>query len=224
MNPAIDAVYQADDEGADVHCKPGQEHIRFRHSFSDPQFLKRLLQSNQSLLKACGNKQRSIRTVLDITAGWGMDSFLLAHNGRDVTALEQNRLVFAITAHSLKCAEESPKLAQTARRIKLLNTNSADFLADPQKANGFDCIYIDPMFPGHRSNAKPCKEMQILQQLTANVDINLAFELALKQAKNRVVVKRPAKSPPFCTMRPDLVYRQKTVRFDIYLTVNSRIS
>jgi hypothetical protein len=60
--------------------------------------------------------------------------------------------------------------------------------------------------------------MQLLQQMTSNVDIELAFNLALSQAKNRVVMKRPLKSQPFSDRQPDLVYREKTIRFDVYLT------
>ena len=205
---------ELDAKGVIVH---GNQ-FNFKHTFSDSQFLKRLIQPNQLLLKACNNKQRSIRTVLDLTGGWGMDSFMIAHNGRDVTMLEQNRLVYAITAHSLKCAETIPKLSQTAGRINIFNTNGSEFLADPMNMSRFDCIYLDPMFPSHKSSAKPSKEMQLLQQMTANVDIELAFKLALAQAKNRVVMKRPLKSPPFSDRRPDLVYREKTIRFDVYLT------
>ena len=201
-------------EGVVIH---GNQ-FKFKHTFSDPQFLKRLIQPNQLLVKACNNKQRSIHTVLDLTGGWGMDSFMIAHHGRNVTMLEQNRLIYAITAHSLKCAESSSKLSQTANRIRILNTNGSMFLADPKNHAQFDCIYIDPMFPDHKSSAKPSKEMQLLQQMTSNVDIDLAFKLALEQAKNRVVMKRPLKSPAFSDIQPDLVYREKTIRFDVYLT------
>lgn len=197
------------------------EHLNINHSFLDQKFIKRLLQPNQLLLKACSNKQRSIKSVLDLTGGWGMDSFMIAHNGRSVTMLEQNRLIYAITAHSLKCVEMHPKLSQTVNRIKSLNETSSQFLADHERSNQFDCIYLDPMFPSHKSSAKPSKEMQLLQQMTSNVDIESTFALALKQAKNRVVMKRPLKSPPFSDRQPDLVYREKTVRFDIYLTALS---
>jgi 16S rRNA (guanine1516-N2)-methyltransferase len=192
--------------------------FKFRHSFSEPQFLKRLIQPNQLLIKACTNKQRSIRTVLDLTGGWGMDSFMIAHNGREVTMLEQNQLVYAITAHSLKCIETNPRLAQVARRITALHSNGQEFLTDSVNNDQFDCIYLDPMFPNHKSSAKPSKEMQLLQKMTTNVDIESVFKLALGQAKNRVVMKRPLKSPAFSDIQPDLVYREKTIRFDIYLT------
>jgi 16S rRNA (guanine1516-N2)-methyltransferase len=194
------------------------EQFNIHHSFLDHNYLKRLLQPNQSLLKACSNKQRSIKTVLDLTGGWGMDSFMIAHNGRSVTMLEQNRLIYAITAHSLKCAETHPKLAETVGRINCINTTGNHYLTSLQGPDQFDCIYLDPMFPSHKSSAKPSKEMQLLQQMTSNVDIELAFNLALNQARNRVVMKRPLKSPAFSDRQPDLVYREKTVRFDVYLT------
>lgn len=216
LNPDDDTDFDIElgAQGVIVHCNQ----FKFSHSFSEPQFLKRLIQPNQLLIKACNNKQRSIRTVLDLTGGWGMDSFMIAHNGREVTMLEQNQLVYAITAHSLKCAETNPRLSQAARRITALNSNGREFLTNSENNAQFDCIYLDPMFPCHKSSAKPSKEMQLLQKVTTNVDIELVFKLALKQAKNRVVMKRPLKSPAFSDIQPDLVYREKTIRFDVYLT------
>ncbi|MFT5225592.1 MAG: 16S rRNA (guanine1516-N2)-methyltransferase [Polaribacter sp.] len=216
LDPHAQFSYRIDlgNEGVTVRG----EQLNINHSFLDKEFLKRLRQPNQLLLKACSNKQRSIKTVLDLTGGWGIDSFMIAHNGRSVTMLEQNRLIYAITAHSLKCAETDSKLAQTVGRINCINTTADYFLATLEGSGQFDCIYLDPMFPDHKSSAKPSKEMQLLQQMTSNVDIELAFNLALSQAKNRVVMKRPLKSQPFSDRQPDLVYREKTIRFDVYLT------
>jgi hypothetical protein len=56
--------------------------------------------------------------------------------------------------------------------------------------------------------------------LTMNQDIDTCFELALQMAGKRVVVKRPVKSPPISDLDPDLVYREKTIRFDVYMTTN----
>ena len=77
------------------------------------------------------------------------------------------------------------------------------------------------MIPNHKSTAKPAKDMQILQHLTDNKNIEECFELALQKARKRVVVKRPAKSRPISSLVPDLVYREKTIRFDVYLTNNT---
>ncbi|MFT5549117.1 MAG: 16S rRNA (guanine1516-N2)-methyltransferase [Candidatus Azotimanducaceae bacterium] len=218
-NPNANLRYQIDlgDNGVLIQG----EQFNINHSFLDQHFLTRLLQPNQSLLKACSNKQRSIKTVLDLTGGWGMDSVMIAHGGRSVTMLEQNRLIYAITAHSLKCAKAHSRLTQTIDRIITLNITGRDFLVQHEGSGEFDCIYLDPMFSNHKSSAKPSKEMQLLQQMTSNVDIELTFSLALKQANNRVVMKRPLKSPPFCDRQPDIVYREKTIRFDVYLTAKN---
>jgi hypothetical protein len=60
--------------------------------------------------------------------------------------------------------------------------------------------------------------MQILQTLTGNTDIESCFELSLQKARRRVVVKRPLKAPAFGESRPDMVYREKSIRLDVYLT------
>ena len=74
------------------------------------------------------------------------------------------------------------------------------------------------MFAARKSGAKPGKEMQVLQALTENLDLEACFERALETARKRVVVKRPARSAAFAAVAPDLVYREKTIRFDVYLT------
>ncbi len=73
------------------------------------------------------------------------------------------------------------------------------------------------MFPDHKSSAKPAKGLQILQKLTLNQDIEKCFGLALQMAGKRVVVKSPAKSSPVSDLEPDLVYREKTIRFEVFL-------
>jgi 16S rRNA (guanine1516-N2)-methyltransferase len=150
-----------------------------------------------------------------------MDSFILAYHGRNVTMLEHNELVYQIVACSLNLARSIKHTMAAANRIELIHTSSVDFLLARQDSRPYDCIYLDPMFPDHKSNAKPAGEMQILQYLAQNQDIDECFKLALEQAEKRVVVKRPAKSKPISDLSPDLVYRQKTIRFDVYLINNT---
>ena len=69
--------------------------LSFHHSFIAGPIVKRAMQTNQTLLKACNNKQRNIRKVLDLTAGWGVDGYTLARHGQSVTLIEQNALVQA---------------------------------------------------------------------------------------------------------------------------------
>jgi len=208
------------DDGVIIKWHESPDTLEFRHSYSEAQFLKRVRQPGQALVKSCNNRQHSIKNLLDLTGGWGVDSFILAHHGLSVTMLEQNELVFNISAHSLNCARLISSTSAAANRIELIHTSSVDFLLGNDLAGSFDCIYLDPMFPDHKSTAKPAKDMQILQHLTDNQDIEQCFELALEKAKTRVVVKRPAKSQPISSLAPDLVYKQKTIRFDVYLTNN----
>jgi 16S rRNA (guanine1516-N2)-methyltransferase len=191
--------------------------LRFHHSFISGPVAKRASQTNQLLLKACNNKQRNIHRVLDLTAGWGIDGFTLARHGQTVTLLEQNKLVYAIVAESLAQLAANPATADIAARMHLEQIDALHFLQDQGEAE-FDCIYLDPMFPPHKSAAKPAKEMQILQALTDNRNIEACFELALARARKRVVVKRAAKAAPLGPHKPDLVQRARTIRFDVYLT------
>ena len=217
VEPLISITRQP--ESIDIECSDGIETIRYSHSFSDQKlFYQRITASNQAILKACSNKQRSIQTVLDLTGGWGIDSFILAQHGKRVTMLEQNTFIHSVVAQSLLNAASISHTRLAAQRIDLVHGNSIDYLQALDKNYIFDCIYLDPMFPEHRSNAKPGKEMQLLQRLTDNIDIEDCFNLALQKAAKRVVVKRPAKASPITALKPDLNYREKTIRFDIYLT------
>jgi len=209
----------AKDNGIQIVWLDEDQKIEFTHSFHDMGlFYSRITPVNQGLLKACNNKQRNIRTLLDLTGGWGLDSFILAQHGKQVTMLEQNRLLHSVISHSLKNASQHSHTAAAASRIELVLANSANFLRTLDLSRRFDCIYLDPMFPQHKSGAKPGKEMQILQKLTANLDIEDCFEMALSSASKRVVVKRPAKSPALTGRKPDITYREKSIRFDVYVT------
>jgi len=154
--------------------------------------------------------------VLDLTAGWGVDGYLLARHGQQVTLLEQNHLIQAIVSYSLLRLAEDPEEAEIARRIKIINAEARGYLNEMEDT--YDCIYLDPMFPAHKSGAKPAKEMQILQAITDNTTIESCFEMALQCAGKRVVVKRAAKAAALTSRQPDMVQRAKSIRFDIYQT------
>ena len=213
-----DLKFELLSDGLVIYLHQAPDNIRYKHSYNEHQFFKRAQQSSQALVKACNNKQRNIKTVLDLTGGWRMDSFILACHGQTVTSIEQNALVHNISAYSLGCARAIKHSAMAASRIELVHNDSVEFLQCHGKSGAYDCIYLDPMFPDHKSSAKPAKSLQILQKLTMNQDIETCFELALLKAGKRVVVKRPAKSPPISELGPDLVYREKTIRFDVYQT------
>jgi 16S rRNA (guanine1516-N2)-methyltransferase len=212
----LDLRVEPDDRGAGITLL--ETGLSYYHSFVTGALARRAKQSDQALLKACNNKQRNIASLLDLTAGWGADSLTLARHGLRIRMLEQNSLLATILDYSLACLRADEGGRQTARRMAVECVNSAEFLQSSAAESEFDCIYLDPMFPPHKSSARPTKDMQILQALTGNSDIELCFELALKAARKRVVVKRPAKAPGLHELKPDIVYREKSVRFDVYLT------
>jgi len=207
---------RTDSKGVEIHLP--QSPLSFHHSFISGTLAKRARQSNQALIRACNNKSRSIDKVLDLTAGWGADSLTLASHGQQVTLLEQNALVRAVLDYSLTCLAQESASVEIAGRMQLEATEASAYLRKLASDHDFDCIYLDPMFPAHKSSAKPAKEMQILQALTTNLEIESCFDLARQKARKRVVVKRPAKAPTLSTAKPDIVYREKTIRFDVYLT------
>jgi len=213
---ASELSIEANENGVDIRLPEAQ--LGFEHSFISGALRARARQSTQALIKACSNKTRSIKKVLDLTAGWGIDSFTLACHGQQVTLLEQNELVYAIVSYSLGRLASDSQGAAVAARISIEHANANSYLQSLDTKHEYDCIYLDPMFPRRKSSAKPAKEMQILQALTDNLEIESCFELALQNARRRVVVKRPAKAVRLSSLKPDLVYREKTIRFDVYLT------
>ena len=212
----LDLRVEADDKGVGVTLlESGLSHY---HSFVTGALARRAKQADQALLKACNNRQRNILSLLDLTAGWGADGLTLAWHGLQVRMLEQNSLLAAILDHSLACLRADEGGREVGDRLAIECINSAEFLQESGDGGEFDCIYLDPMFPPHKSSARPTKDMQILQALTGNSDIERCFELALAAARRRVVVKRPAKAPGLHESKPDIVYREKSVRFDVCLT------
>ena len=192
-----------------------QSGLEFEHSFLAGSIAKRARQPGQAIVKACTNKQRNIHRVLDLTGGWGVDSFTLACHGQQVTMLEHNPLVYSVLAYSLERFEQQHRDFSS---LHIEQVNASDYLSTPDITGTFDCIYLDPMFAAHKSSAKPAKEMQILQAITDNLDIESVFERALQVASRRVVVKRSLKALALGEQKPDMVYREKTIRFDVYLT------
>lgn len=204
-----------DDEAIQLTTTFSGQKTCYRHSFTDPTLQRRARQKNQALLRACNSKKKDISTVIDLTAGWGRDSLILASHGQQVTMIEQHPLLFACIDYLLVIARDSDE-PEVFNTLNLYHGNGLHYLQASSEIA--DCLYLDPMFPVHKSTARPGKELQLLQLLTCNIDMERLFELALIKARKRVVVKRPLHAPPISDHTPDIQYREKTIRFDVYLT------
>jgi 16S rRNA (guanine1516-N2)-methyltransferase len=170
------------------------------------------------LAKAIGYRGTPLR-VIDATAGFGRDAMLLASLGCEVEAVERSPAVAALLEDGLRRAKDVPELEGVARAVRVTCGDARDHLAAHARP---DAIYLDPMFPVGHGSALPKKELQVLARLVGEPeDADELLAIALGTGCPRVVVKRPddgvALSAPE-GRRPDVQYRGKTVRFDVYVT------
>lgn len=190
---------------------------QFSVDFGYPSFLrirKTLAElGGQPLIKAVGS---TAQTVFDATAGTGQDGYMLATHGYSVVSCERNEDVVQLLKQGLEKSLQDP---DTKRLIK----GSLEFLgADAIEVLGRgewtpDVVYLDPMYPPKRKkSALARKEMQYLRSLVGDDTDSLAlFEVALRSARQRVVVKRPVYAEPLGDT-PTMSYQAKLVRFDVY--------
>jgi 16S rRNA (guanine1516-N2)-methyltransferase len=173
--------------------------------------------TGQAVAKAIGLKQKKDLRILDATAGSGTDSFVLAALGCEVTMIERHPIVAALLGNALDRAELNPDVFDITQRMSLHKGSSVDYMTS-LKANSFDVIFLDPMFPHTGKNAQVKKSMQYFRDMVGkDEDADNLLEPALAAATYRVVVKRPRKSPFLNGKTPTLSHEGKANRFDIYV-------
>ena len=171
----------------------------------------------QPLARAIGLKSGYNPTVIDATAGWARDAFVLASLGCTMTLLEQQPLLAALIEDALQRAAKDPDIAAIAGRMQVFNANAVDFLTDLPEPDWPDVIYLDPMYPSRDKSALVKKDMQILHQLVGHDTTGTALlSIAVQRAKKRVVVKRPKGAPLLNTLKPVAEVVSKNTRYDIY--------
>ncbi|MCF7981592.1 MAG: class I SAM-dependent methyltransferase [Pseudomonadales bacterium] len=171
------------------------------------------------IAKAVGMKTGYFPTVIDATAGFGRDAFVLASLGCQVTLLEQNPIVALMLKSGLERAQLDPDTASIIALMHLHEMEAVSFFRTIERQNRPEVIYLDPMFPVRKKSAKVKKDMQVLQQLLKPDDGGEKLLVpALEKASKRVVVKRPRTAPNLADMRPQVCLKGKASRFDIYLT------
>lgn len=172
----------------------------------------------QPIAKAIGLKHGKTPTVLDATAGLARDAFVLASMGCKITLVEQSPILFTLINDGIKRAIESEEITTIISNItSLVNADSNLYLEHLDPDSRPDVIYIDPMFPERKKSALVKKDMQILQKLISkDENIDILLETAIKHARNRVVIKRPAHAKPISGRAPDTSIDGKKTRYDIY--------
>lgn len=170
---------------------------------------------NELLARAAGIKGGSRPSVLDATAGLGRDAFLLASLGCEVTMLERHPVVYALLEDGMRRAFLDPRLRPVIERMHLL---AADAMRLPPDSRGFDVVVLDPMFPQRNKSALVKKPMRLFHELVGQDDgADAMLDRLRSLARKRVVVKRPLHALQLAGCKPDVIYRGKAVRFDVYL-------
>ncbi|MBT5365230.1 MAG: class I SAM-dependent methyltransferase [Phycisphaerae bacterium] len=172
------------------------------------------LSRKQLFPKAIGNETK---TVLDITAGLGADSAMLALMGYTVRAVERSPIISVLLRDGLHRANKNPELHNAlGGRLALAEADSRVIM---QNIDFVDVVYMDPMFPPKRKkSALPQGSIQMLQAVVGyddDVQTKELFDLAMNTATKRVVVKRPNYAP-FFRENPTFVHKGKLVRYEVY--------
>lgn len=195
---------------ADVRCDFIAGELRHRRLYGGGK--------NQMILKATGlNKHKP--SIIDLTAGLGRDSYVLATAGARVTMFERQPIVAALLddgLRRLRSTGDEQELA-IADRLSLQEGDSLDCLAALAEQETPDVVYLDPMFPERGKTAKVKKAMAFFHHLVGSDDDAAdLLPLALATARYRVVVKRPRHAPPLADLKPGLCFEGKSTRFDVY--------
>ena len=167
----------------------------------------------QPLARALGLKRRSDLPlkVVDATAGWGEDTWLMASIGCHVLAVERNGIVAAMLHDALMRAAVTDR--STAERISVLADDAANVLRTV--GDRPDVVYLDPMYPTGRKTAER-KAMKVLRSVVgADDDATELMTAAIAVARRRVVVKRPVRAEALGG-KPTHSHRGKALRYDVY--------
>lgn len=179
----------------------------------------------QPLAKAIGLKKGANPTVIDATAGFGRDAFVIANLGCKVTLIERNPLIATLLDDALRRASNNEELANIITRMSLINHDATAYLNTLELTKGViypDVIYMDPMFPSRDKSALVKKDMRLLHQLAGpDTDSERLLIIARSTALKRVVVKRPKSAPFVGNQKPTTSIESKNTRYDIYVNLST---
>lgn len=174
----------------------------------------------ETLVRACGiKKNKEPQTIIDASAGCGQDAFVLACTGAHVILIERNPVIAALLEDALKRFHAHSALSENIHltlyfddAINFLQHRLSILLPDLP-----DVIYWDPMHPTRQKSAQVKKEMVMLQQwISPESNPESLINLSLPYVKDRVVLKWPQKAPPLKNLKPSFVYKENTVRFEVF--------
>jgi hypothetical protein len=133
-------------------------------------------------------------TLLDCTAGYGRDSYILRSMGFNVTMIENSPVMSLLLNNALK-------------KLKLSNFTM-------YHGNSYD--YFDFMFNKLKKNSLSSKNDETLKLISFQENNkNNLISLAIKKSNSRVVVKEPKHSLSNI-LKPEYTIKTKLLNFNIY--------
>ena len=173
----------------------------------------------QPLARAIGIKGSQRPQVLDCTAGFARDAFVMSCLGCEVTMTERSPVIAALLTDALHRASLHKETKDIVSRMTLQFTDGLHYLASLSAADYPDTIYIDPMYPHRTKSALVKKEMVIARELVGDdKDAESLLEHSLAKTRDRVVVKRPRLAPTLGKLLPSTAIYSKNTRYDLYFT------
>jgi 16S rRNA (guanine1516-N2)-methyltransferase len=170
----------------------------------------------QDIAKAMGLRAGKTPSIVDATAGLGRDSFLLASLGAQVTLIERSVTMHALLADGMERAmHEGGQFRDIINRMTLLKGDAKDLI--PELAA--EAILIDPMHPPRNKSALVKRELRQVRDIVGtDEDAADLVKVALKHARNRVVLKWPAKADPIAGLQKcSHQISGKTTRYDVFM-------
>ncbi|QCI18530.1 16S rRNA methyltransferase [Buchnera aphidicola (Aphis nasturtii)] len=172
---------------------------------------------NEALYKALGIKKNYFPSVIDATAGFGRDAFLISFWGCYVVMIERNPVIAALLKDGLQRAYEDQYIGYWLKqRLHLIFDDSFKMLEIPICQP--DIIYLDPMYPINKKKTLPKKNMQFLRKIIKNNDnYENLLNISRTFARKRIIVKRPSYAKPLSNEKFEFSINNKNHRFDVYL-------
>jgi 16S rRNA (guanine1516-N2)-methyltransferase len=175
---------------------------------------------NQAIAKAVGLKHYPLPfRVMDVTAGWGRDAFVLASLGCTLHLIEQSPIIGALLEDGLRRASADPMIGSWVSAMKLSVAKAEDILNVLEERDYPEVIYLDPMFPDAEGSALHTVRMRVLREIVKDFErSDTLLALARSKAQKRVVVKRPKQAEPLDDQVPDFAIHSVSHRYDVYLS------
>ncbi|MCC6137881.1 MAG: class I SAM-dependent methyltransferase [Bdellovibrionaceae bacterium] len=153
------------------------------------------------------------KKIFDLTLGLASDSLKLVHFGAQVTAVEQQPMMYMLVHDAL--ARYNQEVSQNLP-LEILHGDAKVLVQ--KLASDYEVFYLDPMFYLEKRTALPKKKMQFLSEIIGeNTDDEFlpTFEF-LRSLKKRIVIKRHPDASTFSGLRPKKIFAGKSIRFEIF--------